>query len=257
MPPFAASFCRALGFATRLPAPKRAWENAPPLSADCAMFPLAACVPAACAALILGSCAALGLSPLAAALCATAALTMLTGALHEDGLADCADGFFTQKPALARLKIMHDSRLGTYGGCALFFALALRSALAAACLQKAGIWIAAAALLGAEAGSRGLMIYLWRAASPAAAAGIVAAGGRPSLSVTAAGTGAAAALAALFILPFAGIAAFLSAAFCALIGLCGFARLAQRKLGGINGDCLGAAQQIGVIALLFGQVLCL
>ena len=51
----------------------------------------------------------------------------ITGGLHLDGVADCGDGLLVEAPPERRLEIMKDSRLGTFGGAALFFVLALKA----------------------------------------------------------------------------------------------------------------------------------
>ncbi|HEY0836205.1 MAG TPA: adenosylcobinamide-GDP ribazoletransferase, partial [Azospirillum sp.] len=74
----------------------------------------------------------LNLPPTAAALLALAASAWVTGALHEDGLADVADGFGGGRSRERKLEIMRDSRVGSYGVLAVVFSVGLRaSALAA------------------------------------------------------------------------------------------------------------------------------
>jgi len=53
----------------------------------------------------------------------------LTGALHIDGLADSADGFYSYRDRERMLEIMKDSRIGTNGTLAIFMVLLLRVAL--------------------------------------------------------------------------------------------------------------------------------
>lgn len=60
------------------------------------------------------------------------AWTVVTGGLHLDGVADCGDGLWVEADTPRRLEIMRDSRLGTFGGAALFFVLALKTAALAA-----------------------------------------------------------------------------------------------------------------------------
>ena len=54
---------------------------------------------------------------------------MLTGALHEDGLADTCDGFWGGLNVERKIDIMKDSRIGTYGACALILVLGLKFTL--------------------------------------------------------------------------------------------------------------------------------
>ena len=92
-----------------------------------------------------------GLAPNLAALLALAATTIITGALHEDGLADTADGLGGGRTRERKLEIMRDSRIGTYGVCALILSFGLRwSALAAI----ANPWAVALALCAAHTAAR-------------------------------------------------------------------------------------------------------
>ena len=72
-----------------------------------------------------------GLPPWPAAALSVAATMVITGCLHEDGLADTADGFGGGRTRELKLEIMRDSRIGAYGVCALVLSILLRvSALA-------------------------------------------------------------------------------------------------------------------------------
>ena len=68
----------------------------------------------------------LGLPAGLAAILALAAGMMMTGGLHEDGLADCADGFGGGQTRDQKLEIMKDSRVGSYGVLALILVIAAR-----------------------------------------------------------------------------------------------------------------------------------
>jgi len=70
---------------------------------------------------------------------ALAAMIWLTGALHEDGLADCADGLGGGKTGPQALEIMRDSRVGSYGALALVFSVGLRWAALAALAPGWGV----------------------------------------------------------------------------------------------------------------------
>ena len=89
-----------------------------------------------------------------AALLAVAAGIALTGALHEDGLADTADGFGGGSGRDDKLAIMHDSRLGSFGGVALILSIGLRGAALA---TMGGPIHVALALIAAHAASRGAL----------------------------------------------------------------------------------------------------
>ena len=150
----------------------------------------------------------------------------LTGGLHEDGLADCADGFWGGQTRDRRLEIMKDSRIGSYGGIALGLALLAR-------------WSAIVTLLGA--GACGLALV--PAILSRAAMGLVMA----ALPNARAGGGAA--LALLLTLALAGTAALGLGVVVAVVTFA-FAQLARIKIGGQTGDVLGAVQVLTEIAAL-------
>ena len=107
------SALRATAFLTRLPPAARAFAGGPhPLGRDVAAFPVVGLLAAALPAGLLLFLCRLGLDPLAAAAFAVLTLVALTGALHEDGLGDTADGLFGHRDAEAALAIMKDSRIG-------------------------------------------------------------------------------------------------------------------------------------------------
>ena len=184
-----------------------------------------------------------GLPPLAAAGLALVATIAATGALHEDGLADTADGFGGGATRERKLEIMRDSKIGTYGVCALFMSLLLRSSALASIADPA---LAAPVLVAAHMVARAGIPLFMRLVPPARADGLsVGVGTPPSASATAAlligivalgiGLGPAAGVCAL---------ALLAAAFVFLAWLC------MRQIGGQTGDVLGALEQIGEIVVL-------
>jgi adenosylcobinamide-GDP ribazoletransferase len=233
----------ALQFLTRLPvgAPAR-W---PPgaLAASAPMFPLVGALIGAAAGLVFALATGLGLPPMLAALLAVAAQILLTGGLHEDGLADVADGFGGGRTRADKLRILRDPRLGSFGAMALMLALLARiSALAA--LAEPGL--VAAVLIVAGATSRAALPVIMATLAPARDDGLAASAGRPHpLRATAAVI--IALLTAFVLLPPAMAAVgLIAAAGGALI----IARLARRQIGGHTGDVLGAAQQLAEIGVL-------
>src|SRR6266851_4939139 len=143
-------------------------------------FPLVGAGIGALAALAFLIAELLGCGSAPAALLAIAAGLALTGAFHEDGLADTADGFGGGKTRDEKLAIMRDSHHGTIGIIALVLSIALR----AAALGTIGEPIRAGlALIAAHAASRGALPPLMRILTPARADGLGAAAGRPSLAV--------------------------------------------------------------------------
>jgi adenosylcobinamide-GDP ribazoletransferase len=179
----------------------------------------------------------------AAAALAIAATLLATGCLHEDGLADTADGFGGGNSRERKLEIMRDSRIGTYGVCALAMSLILRWSALAAIAQPATV---ALALVAAHAAARALLPAFMLLVPPARSDGLAAgAGAPPPVSAAAAGAigvvvlgvalGPAAAVGALVLLVLAS----------ALMGW-----LSVRQVGGQTGDVIGALEQINETLIL-------
>jgi adenosylcobinamide-GDP ribazoletransferase len=233
----------ALGFLTRLPSgPTPRWQ-ADDLAASAPWFPLIGALVGGGGAAAYALAAGIGLPPWPAAGLAVAAAVLVTGGLHEDGLADVADGFGGGRTPAAKLGIMRDSRLGSFGALALMLALLLRiSALAALAAPLA----VAAALIAAGAMSRGLLPAVMAVAPLARADGLAAGAGRPHPARAAASLLVALLLGLLTLPPLAALLSIAMAALAALAMAC----LAWRQIGGITGDVLGASQQLAEIAAL-------
>ncbi|HEY9037792.1 MAG TPA: adenosylcobinamide-GDP ribazoletransferase [Roseovarius sp.] len=189
-----------------------------------------------------------GLPAALAALVALAAQIILTGAIHEDGLADTVDGFWGGWSRPQRLEIMKDSHIGTFGTLALMLSLSARWAALWLLFEIDGAW-ALAALVAAGALSRAVMPALMRALPNARGAGLSQGVGRPSWRVVGWGAGLAM-VAALILLGWSGI----GAAVCALLATVAVGWIAQSKIGGQTGDILGAAQQVAEIAVLLSII---
>jgi len=186
---------------------------------------------------------ALHVPPFPAAALAVCATLVLTGGLHEDGLADVADGFGGGGTRERKLEIMRDSRIGTYGVCALAMSFILRVG-ALASLGDASL--VAAALIAAHAAGRAGIPAFMQLVPPARADGLSADAGTPpgSSSLAAALLGAVALIACLGW--GAGLLALLllAAAFAFMSWLC------RRQIHGQTGDVLGALEQAGEVIVL-------
>ncbi len=233
----------ALRFLTRLPVGAAARLPAGALAASAPMFPLVGALIGAAGGLVFALAAGLGLPPMLAALLAVAAQILLTGGLHEDGLADVADGFGGGRTRADKLLILRDPRIGSFGAIALVLALLARIGALAALERPA---LVAAVLIAAGGASRATLPVIMASLAPARTEGLAAGAGRPHPLRAAAGL-AIATLAALALLPpaLAG-AGLITAAVAALI----IARLARHQIGGHTGDVLGAAQQLAEIGFL-------
>jgi len=254
---FLRSLLRALGFLTRLPVNKKYYEFDGDRSSDAGLYPLAGCLIGCGGAMILIACCWMGFSPLVASLLATACLIIITGGLHEDGLSDVADAFFAPKAhdAPARLAIMKDSHIGVFGMLALIMVVLLRVVLLADLVSEHAITVAAAGLVIAEAVSRAGMVALWPSLPNVSTYSIARTIGAPNvydaLKAVLIGFFILLALSfylANFILPLV-VCLFLWGS------LLLFRMLCRHKIGGLCGDVLGAAQQIGVIIILLICVL--
>jgi adenosylcobinamide-GDP ribazoletransferase len=204
--PFA-EFLVALRFLTVLPVPFVRTLDPPPLSEAMRMFPLAGALVGATTGAVLGLCKLGGLPPLFSAAFAIGIGLLITGALHEDGLSDVADGFGGGRTREERLDIMRDSRIGAFGTLGLGVMLLARAALFMALVE---LPLAATVILlaCAAAFSRALVVDLmWATAGPQRRA--VGAAGRPSrnppLFAALGGIGAGAAAGAV-LAPAAGVA---------------------------------------------------
>lgn len=246
--PFA-SFLLALRFLTRLPVPFVRTVDPPPLREAMYMFPMVGALVGTivAAALILAQLARL--PDLFCALFALAISAMLTGAFHEDGLADVADGFGGGATREDRLEIMKDSRIGTYGTLILIITVLARASLLTALLKLPPLSILIL-IAGAAAFSRALMVDLLWATRPARTNGLSVLAGQPSRSTTlialaiggiGAGTGGS-----LVLSIEAGVLALVAGG----LGVAVVRSLAIRKIGGQTGDVCGAAQVVAETAML-------
>jgi adenosylcobinamide-GDP ribazoletransferase len=185
----------------------------------------------------------IGLLPWPAAALAVAATMLVTGCLHEDGLADTADGFGGGATREQKLEIMRDSHIGVYGVAALTIALFLRvGVLASLPSAHAVVW----ALIASHAAARATMPVLMLLLPPARSDGLSRDAGRPPREAA-----AAAVLIGFLVLVFC---LHLSHGLLALILLAVvvalMAWLGSRQIGGQTGDVLGALEQTSEIAVL-------
>jgi adenosylcobinamide-GDP ribazoletransferase len=231
----------AFSFLTRIPVGGRS-RSGSEVGRSLIWFPL---VGAVIGALVGGIHAGVGslTTPLVGAAVAVSVGILVTGGLHEDGLADMADGFGGGWTADQRLEIMKDSRHGTYGVLALACSVAVRTAAVAA---LAG-WEAVVLVSMAHLLARDWTILALALARPARPGGLgwLVAGATSRRATVVAGTAwLAVALVVLGPSRFAALAlAGLAAGAAALW-------LAYRKVGGVTGDVLGGVEQLSESAAL-------
>lgn len=244
-----AEFMAATIFLTRLPL---RWNGDWPDDLNrraLSWFPIVGCLIGVAGGLLYWALTFAGLAPLLAAIVTVAALTWLTGALHEDGLADVADGFGGGRDKEAKLSIMKDSRVGTYGSMALILVVLARVGVLATLADPRTV---ALALIGAHAFSRGLLPLVKLALPDARLKGVSADQGRPdsARALVALLIGFTLAATALNKLHLASGMISLSVMALSAAAVWGVARLSKRQIGGVTGDVLGAGQQMAEIGFL-------
>lgn len=235
-------FARATIFLTRIPLDVAADNAARPLGAAARGFPLVGLVVGIAGAVTLLVANALGLPQFASALLAVTATVAVTGGLHEDGLADTADGMMAAKDREGTLAIMRDSRIGAFGALALIVVIGLKvSALEA--LEPAA---AAAALVAAEVGGRAVLPMILRAMEPARVDGLGFDAGRPAREELLLANILAALVILLMVGLVTGIVAIVAGAAVGML----VARGIAARIGGHTGDVLGAVQQLTATTIL-------
>lgn len=242
-------FLNALRFMTIVPVPSSDAATAPDWLSRCVKyFPAVGIgIGAASAVMLLLAGAIWG--PVIAALLAVATSIVVTGALHEDGLADTADGFGGGRSVEKRLAIMKDSRIGAYGTLALAFGVALR----VTALAEMPLWSGAAALIAAHAAARITPAFAMNA--------LLYAGDTAAMKVSYTDAPVSAndirlalivVVCALVPLAFISILSVTSGLLLGAGLATAIALWARRLIGGYTGDVLGAIEQMFEIGFLLG-----
>lgn len=248
------AFLSAVQFLTRLPVPDPGWEDGR-LDRAAKWFPLVGALVGLICGIVLFVIVSLVFRGLPHLEMAVLFGVLITGALHEDGLADTADGFFGGQSPEKRLTIMRDSRIGTYGAIALVFAILLRISLyteffSPLISNASHTTTMVAAFIAAHAISRCLI--LWHVS----ALRYARAGEAAPLSALSAGSAATAAITTLILcLPLTLIVSFGAVAMGLLIATASalaFTKMAKSRVGGWTGDTAGATQVISEIAFMIG-----
>jgi adenosylcobinamide-GDP ribazoletransferase len=229
----------AFGFLTRLPVPHVEVRDGD-LARASALFGLVGLTVAAVGVAVRGLVAVVW-GPVVGAVAGVLAITLVTGALHEDGLADAADGLWGGWQPEERLRIMRDSRLGTYGMIVLVAVFALRFALLVPAPPATfAIALVCGHVLGRAAGP--VLVRLLPAmdgSSSADVAGPVGVGGGLLTVVLVVGP----------VVAVAGIVA-VPVLLTAAVVMLACAALYRRRLGGITGDTIGATTVLVEVAVI-------
>ena len=190
---------------------------------------------------------ALDLGTWISAILALTVTVVLTGALHEDALADVVDGFGGGRDRAAKLAIMRDSQIGAYGVLALILSVSARIAVPAT-LGDPNLVIAM--LVGAAAASRTVMPVVMHILEPARSDGVGAGAGAVGRDTVI----WAVALGAVIIFALLDAASATVAILAVGLVVWGGIRLARRQIGGFTGDVVGA---IGLISEIVFMLACL
>ena len=232
----------AAAFLTAVPIPLSDADARQPVGVAVRAFPLVGVVVGGAGGAVYALVDFIGLAASLAAFLSVATMIGLTGALHEDGLADTADGL-GGRDRVQRLAIMRDSRIGAYGVLALVLAVGLR----VDALSYVG-WSGEAfrILIAAAAGSRACIPAVMYLLDPARPDGLGHDAGRPDHRRVVDAGAIGATVIVLVIGPIAAAAAIAAA----VLAVSALAWLARRRFGGFTGDTLGAVQQVSEIVIL-------
>jgi adenosylcobinamide-GDP ribazoletransferase len=244
-------FLDALRFMTIVPVPSSDTAIAPDWLSRCAKyFPVVGIGVGLASALVLLLADRIW-SPVVASLLAVATSIAITGALHEDGFADTADGLGGGTSVEKRLAIMKDSRIGTYGTLALVFSVSLR----VAALADMPPWTATAALIAAHAAARITPILVMNALPYAGdTAAMKLSYTDASVSVQEIRFALVVVVCALLPLAFGSILSVMSGLLLGAVLAAAVSYCARQRINGYTGDVLGAIEQMFEIGFLLGVV---
>jgi len=237
------NFALTLAFLSRIPLPNRLANRISSdskLSNAAALFPIVGLMIAIPIAIIWYWASLLLPSTIAAGLAIGTSL-LITGGLHEDGFADCADGLGATPDRERALEIMRDSRIGTYGSLALILSIGLRWAALATLSPIAGI----IAILICHSGARSIMTIAMRFSKYARLDGLGKQASEMPQKAFILAMFIAFIIAAVLGLHWGVIALSLG-----MLTTWTFLKRLEHRLGGYTGDGLGAMEQIAEITIL-------
>jgi|SRR5579862_274133 len=240
---FAIDLAASFGFLTRLPIARVTPDGGADLARAAWAFPIAGIVVGLIGALVYTFAYKLGLTAWPAAALSVVATLLVTGCLHEDGLADTADGLGGGATRERKLDIMRDSRIGTYGVCALILSILIRTSALASLGRPS---LVAMALIAAHGAARAALPAFMALLPPARGDGLSHAAGRPAQNRVMIAGGLGIVILAIFLGPLPGIAALILLA----AAVASMAWLSSSQIGGQTGDVIGALEQIGEIIVL-------
>ena len=219
-------------------------------------FGLAAIIVAIPGAVVFSVSSLIGLPPMITAVLTVITLVISTGALHEDALADVADGFGGGSTREKKLEIMRDSQIGTYGACALILSIALQIACFVELISSYSIVELSLVILAVNVAATTVMVWPWATLSATRSeGGLSASHGMPSVDTAklASIIGFSIALVLLWIT----VGLFPAAVSLAICWICmlAFSRFSSNQIGGHTGDSLGATKKLSELGLLLALII--
>jgi len=233
----------SIAFLTRLPFARATAISGAEIAQGAWAFPIAGIVVGLVGALVYALAHRFGLPPWPAATLTVAATLAATGCLHEDGLADTADGFGGGETRQRKLDIMRDSRIGTYGVCALAISILLRVSALASLREPA---LVVPALIAAHGAARATLPVFMFFVPTARREGLSFDIGAPPRGGVMIAGALGVLLLAVCLGPELGIAALIFV----LAAIAVMAWLSIAQIGGQTGDVLGALEQLSEIVIL-------
>lgn len=213
------------------------------------MYPYAGAIVGLIGAIAIFAGTQLGLPAVPVAFLATTTMVFATGALHEDGLADMADGFGGGHDRQRKLDIMKDSRIGTYGVLALIFSQGLRITVLAELIESSVVGSMVSLILAAAL-SRAISMIFWASLPPARSDGLSKNSGQPDKNALAVALGLTLVLIGVS-MPFGfSFPALFAAMIGGFLSLFALIRVCRRQIQGQTGDTIGATQQISELVFM-------
>lgn len=248
---------QSVGFLSRLPVPNRFFENDDgELDETCGYFVFAGLIIAIPIGVVAALLNLIDANSMIMAAVILAAGTFITGALHEDGLSDSADGLWGGRDKTKMLDIMKDSRLGTYGTLALVFTILIKFAALSHIVVNLNTLETITVIATIAGLSRGTMVWHWNHLPAAKTSGLAADFGAPS-NLAMKITLITCAILSFICLLILGTAPTTFAVIGMLVFGSSFTRIAETKIQGHTGDTIGATQQLSEMGFLLGLALAL
>lgn len=234
------SLKQGLSFFTRIPCGP---IQPIPLSESASLFPVIGLVIGLLASLIILFALAIGLPTNLSILLGLAAAILITGGLHEDGLADTADALGVRGDKDKRIAVLRDSRIGTFGALALIVSISIKWA---ALSDLASSWQIITYFISAHILGRGILPSIMRSSPLLLKDGQAAAAGIPESHAARIALILSFLLVTILLGPAKGLVAFAAALLAAYLVI----KMMVRWFGGYNGDILGATEQLIELAVL-------